>query len=57
MPMPTSIKLDPEMKQALEKLAKEHFVPVTSLIKQAIAKFLLEQGIDWRKEPEKKRKR
>jgi predicted transcriptional regulator len=55
--MPTSIKLDPNMKQALEKLAKEQFVPVTSLIKQAIAKYLEEQGIDWRKEPEKKSKK
>jgi predicted transcriptional regulator len=51
MDMPTSIKLDPKMKQALEKLAKEQFVPVTSLIKQAIAKYLQEQGIDWREEP------
>jgi predicted transcriptional regulator len=57
MDKPTSIKLDPNMKQALEKLAKEQFVPVTSLIKQAIAKYLEERGIDWRKEPEKKSKK
>ena len=57
MDKPTSIKLDPTMKQALEKLAKEQFVPVTSLIKQAIAKYLEERGIDWRKEPEKKSKK
>jgi len=57
MEMPTSIKLDPKMKQALEKLAKEQFVPVASLIKQAIAKYLEQQGIDWRKEPEKKSKK
>ena len=55
--MPTSIKLDPEMKEALEKLAKEQFVPVSSLIKQAIAKYLEAQGLDWRKEPEKKLKK
>jgi len=56
MPIPTSIKLDPEMKRALEKLAKERFVPVSSLIKQAIAKYLEDEGIDWRKELEKKPK-
>ena len=57
MDKPASIKLDPNMKRALEKLAKEQFVPVTSLIKQAIAKYLEERGIDWRKEPEKKSKK
>ena len=46
-----------EMKEALEKLAKEQFVPVSSLIKQAIAKYLEAQGLDWRKEPEKKLKK
>jgi hypothetical protein len=44
------------MKQALEKLAKEQFVPVTSLIKQTIAKYLEGQGIDWREQEEKKPK-
>ncbi|MFH1147462.1 MAG: ribbon-helix-helix domain-containing protein [Pseudomonadota bacterium] len=48
--MPTSIKIDPNMKQALEKLAKERFVPVSSLIKQAVARFLDEEGVDWKKE-------
>jgi predicted transcriptional regulator len=57
MPMPTSVKLDPEMKRALEKLARERFVPLTSLIKQAIAKYLEEEGIDWREESEKKPKK
>jgi predicted transcriptional regulator len=57
MPVPTSIKLDPEMKEALEKIAKERFIPVSSLIKQAIAKYLQDEGIDWRKEPEKKPKK
>ena len=52
--MPTSVKLDPEMKQALEKLAKDRFVPVTSLIKQAIAKFLENEGIDWKNEKAKR---
>jgi len=57
MTMPTSIKLDPQMKQALENLAKEQFVPVSSLIKQAIAKYLEEKGIDWHKEPEEDSKK
>lgn len=48
--MPTSIKLDSDMKRALEKLAKDRFVPVSSLIKQAIAKMLKDEGIDWQKE-------
>jgi predicted DNA-binding protein len=57
MTMPTSIKLDPQMKQALEKLAKKQFVPVSSLIKQAIEKYLQDQGIDWRKESSKRSKK
>lgn len=52
--MPTSIKLDPEMKKALEKFAKEHFMPVSSVIKQAIAKYLEDQDIDWCKGKAKK---
>jgi predicted transcriptional regulator len=58
MDTPTSTKLDFQMKQAFANLAKEQFVPVTSLIKQAIAKYLQEQGIDWRQDkPEKKPKK
>jgi predicted transcriptional regulator len=58
MPMPTSIKLDPKMKQALEKLAKKNFVPVSSIIKQAIAKYLDDHGVNWQEEekPSKSRK-
>ena len=48
--MPTSIKLDPKMKRALEELAKEKFTPVSSLIKQAIDKYLQDHGINWREE-------
>ena len=55
--MPTSIKLDPKMKQALETLAKKQFIPVSSLIKQAIEKYLSDKGIDWRKENDKKPKK
>jgi hypothetical protein len=34
--MPTSIKVDSNMKQPLEKLAKEQLVPVMSLINKAL---------------------
>ena len=48
--MPTSIKLDLRMKRALERLAEKQFVPVSSLIKQAIEKYLQEHDINWREE-------
>jgi len=55
--MPTSIKLDPQMKRPLESLAKEQFVPVSSLIKQTIAKYLEDKGVDWREEPKEQSKK
>ena len=54
MTMPTSIKLDPKMKKALERFAKEKFMPVSSVIKQAIENHLKEHGVDWKKEKVKK---
>lgn len=48
--MPTSIKLDPRMKKALERLAKKEFTSVASLLKKGAEKVLEENGIDWRKE-------
>jgi predicted transcriptional regulator len=45
-----SIKMDPRMKAALEKLAKEQFISASAIVKQAVDKHLQEQGIDWRKE-------
>ncbi len=45
-----SIKIDPKMKEALEKLAQKEFSPVSSIVKKAIDQYLKEQGIDWRKE-------
>ena len=47
-----SIKIDPKMKKALEKFAKKEFSPVSSIVKKAIEKYLLEQGIDRKKEKE-----
>ena len=52
--MPTSIKVDPRMKRALEKLAEKQFVPESFLIKQAIEKYLQDQSIDWREEKSQK---
>ena len=48
--MPVSIKIDPRMKNALEKLAKREFTSVSSLLKKGAEKVLQENGIDWREE-------
>jgi predicted transcriptional regulator len=45
-----SIKVDPRMKKALEKLADHEFSSVSGILKKAAEKFLLEHDIDWRKE-------
>ena len=52
-----NIKVDPKMKSALQKAADKQFISMSAFIKQAIEKHLQEQGIDWRKEPEKKAKK
>ena len=51
-----SIKIDPRMKTALEKLAKKEFSPVSAIVKKAIEKYLQENGIEWRKEKTPKKK-
>ena len=56
--MNVTVKMAPEMKAALEKLAEKEFTTVSGLLKKAAEKLLLEQGIDWRQEkPEKKAKK
>jgi len=45
-----SIKVDPKMKKALEKLAKKEFSSVSGILKKAAEKYLLENGIDWQSE-------
>ena len=45
-----SIKVDPRMKKALEKLAELEFSSVSGILKKAAEKYLLENDIDWRKE-------
>ncbi len=52
-----SIKVDPRMKKALEKLAEKEFTSVSGLLKKGAEKVLQEHDIDWRKEPEKKSRR
>ena len=43
-----SIKIDPNMKKALEELAEKEFSPVSTVVKKAIDKHLQDNGIDWR---------
>jgi metal-responsive CopG/Arc/MetJ family transcriptional regulator len=45
-----SVKVPPEMKKALEKLAEKEFSSVSGIVKRASEKYLQEHGIDWRKE-------
>lgn len=43
-----SIKVDPRMKKALEKAAREEFTSVSSILKKAAAKYLEDVGIKWK---------
>jgi len=52
-----TIKIDPKMKRGIEKLADKHLVNMSTVIRQAVDKHLLEHDIDWRKIPEKKGKK
>ena len=45
-----SVKMDPKMKKALEKFAKQEFSPVSAVVKKAIEKYLQGQGIDWKEQ-------
>ncbi len=55
--MNVSIKMPPQMKEALEKLAKHEFSSVSGILKKAAEKYMIEHGIDWRKDsPEKAKK-
>lgn len=46
--------MPPEMKKALEELAEKEFSSVSGILKKAVEKYLLEQGIDWRQKKESK---
>jgi predicted DNA-binding protein len=52
-----TIKMPPNMKKALEKLAKQEFSSVSGILKKAAEKYLLEFDIDWNKMGEKKPKK
>ena len=54
--MNVTVKMPPQMKKALEKLADEEFSSVSGILKKAAEKYLQEQGIDWRKETENPKK-
>ena len=46
--MNVTVKMPPEMKSALEKLAKTEFSSVSGILKKAADKYLQENGIDWK---------
>jgi len=45
-----NIRVDPRMKQAIEKVAKKEFSSVSGIIKKAVQEYMEKQGIDWEKE-------
>ena len=47
--MNVTVKMPPDMKKALEKLAGKEFSSVSGILKKSAEKYLLENGIDWRK--------
>ncbi len=50
-----NVKLDPKMHEALRRVAEKEFSTISTLVKQAIEKFLREEkGIDWREEESEK---
>ena len=49
-----NVKLDPQMHEALRSLADKEFSTISTLVKQAIDKFLNEKGINWREEKSEK---
>ena len=48
--MNVTVKMPPEMKSALEKLAKREFSSVSGILKKAAEKYLQNHGVDWKKE-------
>ena len=51
--MTVTVKMPPEMKKALEKLAEKEFSSVSGILKKAAEKYLLENGINWREKEQK----
>ena len=52
-----TIKLDPRMKKGIEKLADEQLVNMSTVIRQAVDKYLKEHDINWREEGAKETKK
>jgi len=48
--MNVTVKMPPQMKKALEKIAEKEFSSVSGILKKAAEKYLKEQGIDWKQE-------
>ena len=44
------VKIDPRMKKALQRVADEQLVSMSTLIRQLIDKHLKGKDVDWRKE-------
>jgi len=51
-PSSITFKTSPQVKEALEKLAKEGFRSLSSQVEMIVIKYLEEQGIEW-KQPKK----
>ena len=46
-----NIRVDPRMKQALEKVAKKEFSTVSGIIKKSVQEYMEQKhGINWEKE-------
>ncbi len=52
-----TLKLDEKMKEAIQKAAGKKFMSMSGYLKAACEKALLEDGIDWRNEPEAPKKK
>jgi hypothetical protein len=53
-PASVTFKTTPKIKAALEKLAKDNFRSLSMQVEMIAAKYLEEQGIEWKEKPEKK---
>jgi hypothetical protein len=45
-----NLKVDPRMKAALKRVSDKQFISVSAAVKQAVERYLIDQGVDWRKE-------
>ena len=52
-----NIRIDSQMKEVVQKVAENQHISMSAFIKQAIEEKLQNQGIDWRKEGDKKPKK